>query len=52
MMTSAGVEFTTASLALGEGAGVCAMANCMPSSVFTSMPGIGLGSIAGTDDSV
>ena len=51
-MTSAGVGFTTASLAFGAGEGVCASANCVPSSVFTSTPGIGLGSIAGTDDSV
>ena len=51
-MTSARVGFTTASLAFGPGEGVCASANCVPSSVFTSTPGIGLGSIAGTDDSV
>ena len=53
-MTSARVGFTIASLAFdpaGEGAGVCASANCVPSSVFTSTPGMGLGSIAGTDDS-
>ena len=51
---SAGIAFTTASLALaaGEGAGICAAATCVPSSVFTSEPGIGLGSIAGPDDSV
>src|SRR6266513_153966 len=51
-ITSARVGFTTASLAFGPGEGVCASANCVPSSVFTSTPGIGLGSIAGTDDSV
>src|SRR2546426_2591728 len=54
-MTSAGLGFTTASLALGpagEGTGVCASANCVLSSAFTSAPGIGLGSIAGMDDSV
>src|SRR5439155_17608611 len=50
--TSAGVGFTIASLAFSPGAGVCASANCVPSSAFTSRPGIGLGSIAGTDDSV
>src|SRR5438270_2579328 len=49
-MTSAGVGFTTASLAfVPAGEGVCASANCVPSSAFTSEPGIGLGSIAGTD---
>ena len=54
-MTSAGLGFTMASLAFGpegEGAGVCASANCVPSSAFISTPGIGLGSIAGTDDSL
>ena len=51
-MTSAGVGFTTASLAFGLAKGVWASANCVPSSVFTSTPGIGLGSIAGTDDSI
>src|SRR2546430_5136091 len=51
-MTSARVGFTTASLPFGLGEGVCASVNCVPSSVFTSTPGIGLGSIAGTDDSV
>src|SRR2546430_6920339 len=51
-MTSAGLGFTTASLAFGPGEGVCASANCVPSSTFTSAPGIGLGSIAGTDDSL
>src|SRR5438309_12128449 len=53
-MTSARVGLTSASLAFGpagEGAGVCASANCVPSSAFTSTPGIGLGSIAGTDAS-
>ena len=54
-ITSAAVAFTNASLALaaGDGAGVVrAIANCVPSSAFTSEPGIGLGSIAGPDDSV
>src|SRR2546423_7269905 len=53
-ITSVGFAFTNASLALtpGDGAGVCAIANCVPSSAFTSEPGIGLGSIAGPDDSV
>ena len=50
-ITSAAVAFTNASLALpaGDGAGVCAIANCVPSSAFTSEPGIGLGSIAGPE---
>ena len=51
-MTSDIVGFTTASLAFGPGEGVCASVNCVPSSAFTSAPGIGLGSTAGTADSV
>ena len=52
--TSVGIAFTNASLAWagGDGAGVCAIANCVPSSAFASAPGMGLGSIAGPDDSV
>ena len=52
-ITSVGMAFTNASLALaaGEGAAGCAIANCVPSSAFTSEPGMGLGSIAGPDDS-